>query len=89
MFALKPEEVLGKALRTIAANRSGTAELGVFLQRVQAVPVDVEEYETEIELPILGCGLLMLNIRKLHEGPRGGHKILLGDRRHHRAQACK
>ena len=76
MFALKPEEVLGKALRTIAANRSGTAELGVFLQRVQAAPVDVEEYETEIELPILGRRLLMLNIRKLHEGP-GRPKILL------------
>ena len=44
---------------------------------MQAEPSQVEDYEIEIELPTLGRRLLLLNARKLREGPHGQPKILL------------
>ncbi len=58
-----------------------------FLDRVQAEPAPVEDYEIEIELPPLGRRLLLLNAREIRDGPRGRTQDPAGDRRHHRAQA--
>ena len=39
--------------------------------------VPVEDYEVEIELPLLGWRVLLLNAREIRDGPLGGRKILL------------
>ncbi len=44
---------------------------------MQAAPAHNEDYETEMDLPTLGRRLLLLNARKLREGPLGDRKILL------------
>jgi two-component system CheB/CheR fusion protein len=76
-FAVEPEEIAGKPLATVAGNHSGASGLRTFLERVQVEPSHVEDYETEVELPALGRRLLLLNARKLREGPLGERKILL------------
>jgi two-component system, chemotaxis family, CheB/CheR fusion protein len=48
-----------------------------FLDRVRAEPVPVEDYEVEIELPLLGRRRLLLNAREIRDGPLGGRKILV------------
>ncbi len=48
-----------------------------FLERVQVEPAPVDDYEIEIELPLLGRRLLLLNAREIRDGPLGGRKILL------------
>ena len=76
-FAVEAAEVAGKPLGTVAGRQAGASGLRAFLEQVQAVPSHVEDYEIEIELPSLGRRLLLLNARKLREGPLGEHKILL------------
>ena len=76
-FGLEPVEVVGKSLVTVAGQHSGALGLRAFLERVQAEPSHVEDYEAEIELPALGRRLLLLNARRLREGPHGKPKILL------------
>ena len=44
---------------------------------MQAEPSHVEDYEIEIELPTLGRRLLLLNARKMRDGPQAKRKILL------------
>jgi two-component system CheB/CheR fusion protein len=77
MFGLEPVGVIGKPLVTVAGQRSGASGLGDFLERVQAELSHVEDFETELELPTLGRRLLLLNARRLREGPHGKPKILL------------
>ena len=57
--------------------RSDVPGLRGFLDRVQVEPAPVEDYEIEIELPLLGRRLLLLNAREIRDGPLGGRKILL------------
>ena len=76
-FALKPEDAVGKPLATVAGDGAGATGLRAFLARVRVEPANVEDYETEIDLPILGRRLLLLNARRLREGPQGRPKILL------------
>ena len=66
-----------KPLGTVAGHHAGASGLRAFLDEVQAEPSHVEDYEIEIELPTLGRRLLLLNARKLREGPHGKPKILL------------
>jgi two-component system CheB/CheR fusion protein len=76
-FALEAAEVIGKPLGAITDHHPGASGLRIFLEQVQAEPSHVEDYETEIELPTLGRRLLLLNARRLREGPHGKPKILL------------
>ena len=76
-FGLEPVETIGKPLGTVAGQPAGVAGLRAFLERVQAEPTHAEDYETEVELPTVGQRVLLLNARKLREGPLGEHKILL------------
>ena len=76
-FAVESAAATGKPLGTVAGSRSGASGLRAFLEQVQAEPSHVEDYELEIELPTLGRRLLLLNARKLREGPLGERKILL------------
>jgi two-component system CheB/CheR fusion protein len=76
-FAIASEEAIGKPLATTAGHHPGAAGLRVFLQRVQAEASHVEDYEAEIDLPVAGRRLLLLNARKLLDGALGEHKVLL------------
>ena len=87
MFELEPTEAIGKPLGAIADHHAGASGLRAFLAQVQVEASHVEDYETEVELPILGQRLLLLNARRLREGPHGKPKILLAidditERRH-------
>jgi two-component system CheB/CheR fusion protein len=77
MFAVEAEDVAEKPLGTVAGRHAGASGLRAFLAEVQAEPSHVEDYEIEIELPTLGQRLLLLNARKLGDGPHGKPKILL------------
>ena len=77
-FALAREEIVGRLLGFIERWLPGTPGLRGFLERVQAEqPVPVDDYEVEIELPVLGWRFLLLNAREIRDGPLGGRKILL------------
>jgi two-component system CheB/CheR fusion protein len=76
-FGLDPPETIGKPLGVVAGQHAGVAGLRVFLERMQAEYSDAEDYETEVELPTLGQRILLLNARRLREGPHGTLKILL------------
>ncbi len=76
-FAIEAAEAAGKPLGTIADHHPGASGLRTFLEKVQVEPSGVEDYEIEIELPTLGPRLLLLNARRLRDGPRGKPKILL------------
>ncbi len=77
MFAVEAEGVAERPLGTIAGHHAGALGLRAFLAEVQAEPSHVEDYEIEIELPTLGRRLLLLNARKLRDGPHGKPRILL------------
>jgi two-component system CheB/CheR fusion protein len=76
-FGLEPEETSGMPLGTLAGQHTGIAGLRAFLERVQAEHSDAEDYETEVELPTIGQRVLLLNARRLREGPHGNPKMLL------------
>jgi two-component system CheB/CheR fusion protein len=76
-FSIGSAEAAGKPLETVAGRHPGTARLRAFLEQVQAEPSHLEDYEIEIELPTVGRRLLLLDARKLREGPLGERKILL------------
>jgi two-component system CheB/CheR fusion protein len=92
-FALRPGEAVGKPLGSVIADDFGAAGLRAFLERVQIEPSHVEDYEIEVELPVLGQRFLLLNARKLREGPLGERKILLAvddvTERRHAAEALE
>ena len=77
IFALASEGAIGQPLEPMAGHHSGATALRGFLERVQLQAANVEDYETEVELPTLGRRLLLLNARKLLNGPKGEHTILL------------
>ena len=70
----QPLVVLDAELRVVSATRSFYRAFALAPGRE---PVPVEDYEIEIELPRLGRRVLLLNAREIHNGPRGGRKILL------------
>jgi two-component system, chemotaxis family, CheB/CheR fusion protein len=76
-FELEPAEAVGQPLGSVAGHHPGAEGLRDFLKRVQDEPSHVEDYETEVELPTLGRRLLLLNARRLREGPLGTPKILV------------
>jgi len=76
-FALEPGDAVGKPLDTIADHHAWAGDLRAFLARVRIETAHIEDYETEIELPALGRRHLLLNARKLSEGPDGQAKILV------------
>jgi len=76
-FGLEPAEAVGQPLGSVARHHPGAEGLRAFLERVQADPSQAEDYEIEIELPPLGRRLLLLNARRLREGPHGKPKVLL------------
>jgi two-component system CheB/CheR fusion protein len=77
MFERAPGETVGRLLALAGEVHLGIPGLPEFLERVRAEPVPAEDYEVEIELPLLGRRLLLLNAREIRDGPRGGRKILL------------
>jgi two-component system, chemotaxis family, CheB/CheR fusion protein len=76
-FALAPEETVGRMLELAGDGRLEIPGLHHFLERVQIEPAPVEDYEVEIELPLLGRQLLLLNAREIRDEALGGRKILL------------
>ena len=76
-FALAREETVGRMLDLAGDGRLEIPGLRHFLERVQIEPAPVEDYEVEIELPLLGRQLLLLNAREIRDEALGGRKILL------------
>jgi two-component system CheB/CheR fusion protein len=76
-FGLQPGEAVGKPLEIIAGPHAGAQGLRIFLEGVLAEPSHREDYETEIDIPALGHRLLLLNARRLRDGPHGKPKVLL------------
>ena len=76
-FALAREETVGRVLQLAADGHPEIPGLRGFLDRVRAEPAPVEDYEVEIELPLLGRRRLLLNAREIRDGPLGKPKILL------------
>ena len=76
-FALTREETVGRMLEIADDGCPEIPGLRGFLDRVRVEPVPVEDYEIEIELPLLGRRLLLLNAREIRDGPLGERKILL------------
>ena len=76
-FALEPEKAVGEPFDTLAGRHAGAEGLRAFLARVHGDLAPVDDDEMEIELPGLGRRFLLLNARRLAEGPRGKPKILL------------
>ena len=87
-FGRAPGETVGRSLALADEGHSEIPGLPGFLERVRIEPVPVEDYEVEIELPLLGRRFLLLNAREIRDGPRGGRQDLAGDRRRHRTPAC-
>ncbi len=77
IFALAREETVGEPLKLAGDGGLEIPGVRTFLERVQAEPAPIEDYEVEIELPLLGLRLLLLNAREIRDGPLGGRKILL------------
>ena len=76
-FVLAREETVGRILGLAGDGRLEIPGLRDFLERVQVEPAPVEDYEVEIELPLLGRQLLLLNAREICDEALGGRKILL------------
>ena len=76
-FGRAPEETVGRLLALAGEGHSEIPGLPGFLERGRIGPAQVEDYEIEIELPLLGRRLLMLKAREIRDGSRGGRKILL------------
>ena len=76
-FALAPEGTVGRMLGLAGDGRLEIPGLRDFLERVQVEPAPVDDYEIEIDLPLLGRQLLLLNAREIRDGALGGRKILL------------
>ncbi len=93
IFERSPGETVGRSLALADEGHSEIPGLPGFLERVRAEPVPVEDYEVEIELPLLGRRFLLLNAREIRDGPRGGRKILLAiddvTERRHATEALK
>jgi two-component system CheB/CheR fusion protein len=77
IFAVAHEETVGQPLKLAGDGRLEIPRVRGFLEPVQAEPVPIEDYEVEIELPLLGPRLLLLNAREIRDEPLGGRKILL------------
>ncbi len=76
-FALAAKETVGRMLELAGDGRLEIPGLRHFLGRIQTEPAPVEDYEVEIELPLLGRQLLLLNAREIRDEALGGRKILL------------
>lgn len=76
-FAVTPETIVGRKFGTLDDSDAEDPRLRNFLDRVEADPEPGDKYEIEIELPLAGARALLLNARKIHEGPLGKRKTLL------------
>jgi two-component system, chemotaxis family, CheB/CheR fusion protein len=76
-FGLAREETVGRPLGVTEDTHPQIPGLRDFLERVRAEPVPPEDYELEIELPLLGRRILLLKVREIRDGPLGERKILL------------
>ncbi|HEY2540810.1 MAG TPA: PAS domain-containing protein, partial [Stellaceae bacterium] len=76
-FGLDHEETVGRPLGVAEDSHPQIPGLRGFLERVRAEPAPTEDYEVEVELPLLGRQLLLLNAREIRDGPLGGRKFLL------------
>jgi two-component system CheB/CheR fusion protein len=76
-FGLDHEETVGRPLGVAEDSHPQIPGLRGFLERVRAEPAPPEDYEVEVELPLLGRQLLLLNAREIRDGPLGGRKFLL------------
>ena len=79
IFAIKPEDVVGRNFCDADDDRAEVLGLRGFLDRVQAEATALEDHAVEIEisLPQLGKRSLLVSARKIQEGPLGQRKILL------------
>jgi two-component system, chemotaxis family, CheB/CheR fusion protein len=89
-FALAPEQVVGRQLGQGGVEVPGLRGL---LDRVKTEAAPIEDYEIEVELPLLGRRVLLLNARKIHDEPFEQGKILLAiddiTERKHAAEALQ
>src|SRR5271156_5657520 len=76
-FGLVRAETAGRPLGVAEDSHPQIPGLRDFLERVRAEPVPPEDYELEIELPLLGRRILLLKVREIRDGPLGERKILL------------
>ena len=73
-FALDPGAAVGQPLAALT-RQTDAAGLRNFIERL-ADPAAAEDYETEIEVPILGVRRMLMNARRI-KGPYGLPKTLL------------
>jgi len=92
-FALTPEQAVGRQLGAGADDGAEVPGLRGFLDRVKTEPAPIEDYEIEVELPLLGRRVLLLNAGKIPDGALGQGKILLAiddiTERKHAAEALQ
>jgi two-component system CheB/CheR fusion protein len=77
IFATKPDHLVGRKFGETDVHQPEIPGLRGFLDRVHAEAAPDENHEIEIELPLLGERSLLVNARKIQEGPLGERKILL------------
>ena len=78
-FGRAPGGTVGRLLALAGEGHSEIPGLPGFLERGRIGPVPVEDYEVEIDLPLLGRRFLLLNAREISEGPLGGRQDSAGD----------
>jgi two-component system, chemotaxis family, CheB/CheR fusion protein len=92
-FALAPEQAVGRQLGAGGDTHTEVPGLRGFLDRVKVESAPIEDYEIEVELPLLGRRVLLLNARKIHDELFGQGKILLAiddiTERKHAAEALQ
>jgi len=64
-FAVMPQETVGQHLADVGDHRLDVPALRSFLSLLQAENAAMEDYEIEIELPVLGRRVLLLNAEKI------------------------
>lgn len=76
-FAVTPEETVGRHLAAAGDRRLDFPALQGFLALIKAEGTDIQDYEIEMELPLLGKRVLLINAQTIHEGSLAAREILV------------
>ena len=76
-FAVTPREAVGEHLASVGNHCLDVSALRGFLDLIQSEGAVIEDYEIEVELPVLGKRVLLLNARPIRGGRRATRESLL------------
>ena len=76
-FAVMPEETIGQHLIEVGDHRLDVPALRGFVDLFQADDAAIEDYEIEIELPVLGRRVLLLSAEKIRGEPEAACEIVV------------